>query len=225
MADNGPLSMLSMSNDEMDFVEFCAGMEPIDIIPNFSYSRVQIIDGEYGPFRPQMQVSVPFWLAMLLKSRRRCAIVPPTWLALEQLEKVLDEERSNQAVFQPLPFHYIEVSEQLLKNAKDDIPDLHLVREKLRDLQSVRHNKITNGMNQIDTATTVELDNLAGMEIATIRSFFVGTLNRFHLHEKKAEEAATRAAEAARAASEAARARAPGATEAPQNPRQLRRPR
>ncbi len=36
--------------------------------------------GEFGPFRPQMSVDVPLWLAMQMKKACRCRIRPPKWM-------------------------------------------------------------------------------------------------------------------------------------------------
>jgi hypothetical protein len=54
---------------------------------------------KYGPFRPQIQVSVPLWLASILKKQGRCIIVAPKWLSISSLRTVLESERTDD-VFQ-----------------------------------------------------------------------------------------------------------------------------
>ena len=44
--------------------------------------------GDCGPFRPGLPVSVPLWLALSLRQRQRCRIVRPDWLQLQTLEEV-----------------------------------------------------------------------------------------------------------------------------------------
>lgn len=36
--------------------------------------------GDLGPFNPGLPVDVPVWLALNLKQRQRCRIVPPAWM-------------------------------------------------------------------------------------------------------------------------------------------------
>jgi len=42
--------------------------------------------GEYGPFRPNMPVEVPIWLALQLHKRGKCRIMPPSWLSISRLQ-------------------------------------------------------------------------------------------------------------------------------------------
>ena len=43
------------------------------------------------------------------------------------LADIYDRERDTAAVFQELPFHYIEIAYLLLRHAKDCFPDLYKV--------------------------------------------------------------------------------------------------
>lgn len=36
--------------------------------------------GDLGPFNPGLMVEVPVWLALNLKQRQKCRIVPPEWM-------------------------------------------------------------------------------------------------------------------------------------------------
>jgi len=92
----------------------------------------------YGPFIPPQKASVPLWLAVHLKKKRRCRIVAPSWLRVGaspslplallvsarsrltrrphagELEEVLREEQTR-AEFSDLPRDYLEVSKVLLE--------------------------------------------------------------------------------------------------------------
>lgn len=54
---------------------------------------------KYGPFRPQIPVGVPLWLAMILKKQGKCNVIPPRWLDVATLNTVIEAERSDD-VFQ-----------------------------------------------------------------------------------------------------------------------------
>ena len=87
-----------MAEPTSSFVEaeFLAEMESIDITPNFKAGVLRFItvflacslqlqlsdrlQGEVGPFKVQMPVTVPLWLAVALKRRSKCSIRPPIWL-------------------------------------------------------------------------------------------------------------------------------------------------
>lgn len=54
---------------------------------------------KYGPFRPQIPVGVPFWLAMILKKQGKCNVIPPGWLDVTTIKSILEKERGDD-VFQ-----------------------------------------------------------------------------------------------------------------------------
>lgn len=63
-----------------DELTFLAEDDTIDIVPLFSMSRVRLLAGIYGPFTPPSRATVPLWLALSLKRKNKCRIVPPEWL-------------------------------------------------------------------------------------------------------------------------------------------------
>jgi GINS complex subunit 2 len=102
------------------------------------------VQGDFGPFFPQIPTKVPLWLAVALKKRSKCTIRTPDWMTvgqclrasllfafipaqaytaisiyclllflLDRLTQVLEAERESPREFQPLPFHYIEISKLL----------------------------------------------------------------------------------------------------------------
>lgn len=40
------------------------------------------LQGDFGPFYPQIPVKVPLWLAAALKKRGKCTIRPPQWMSI-----------------------------------------------------------------------------------------------------------------------------------------------
>jgi hypothetical protein len=72
-------------------LEFFAEEEPITIIPSFSLRNsptgmLRCVGGDYGPFRPNMPVEVPIWLALQLYKRGKCRILPPAFLDVGRLQ-------------------------------------------------------------------------------------------------------------------------------------------
>nr|XP_020023820.1 DNA replication complex GINS protein PSF2-like isoform X2 [Castor canadensis] len=119
-------------------VEFLAEKELVTIIPNFSLDKIYLIGGELGPFNPGLPVDVPLWLAINLKQRQKCRLLPPEWMDVgedagpcpaagvpraepllllssqEKLEKMRDRERKEET-FTPVPSpYYMELTKLLL---------------------------------------------------------------------------------------------------------------
>ncbi|XP_006780571.1 DNA replication complex GINS protein PSF2 [Neolamprologus brichardi] len=137
-------------------VEFLAEKEMVKIIPNFSLDKVFLIGGDLGPFNPGLPIDVPVWLALNLKQRQKCRIIPPEWMDVEKLEEMRDLERKED-MFTPVPSpYYMELTKLLLNHYT---PTLGVSKCKF-----VYH-------------TVLKLDNLTLMEINTIRAFLLDTLN------------------------------------------------
>ncbi|XP_026418717.1 DNA replication complex GINS protein PSF2-like [Papaver somniferum] len=165
-------------------VEFLAEDELVEIIPNMSMDSLNFICGDFGPFYPHIPTEVPIWLAMALKKRGKCAIRPPSWMSLENLTQVLELERDSPREFQPLPFHYVEISRLLFDHAREDIPDVHMVRTLVEDIRDVRFHKVESGFETIGSRThAVKLKNLSAMEVNIVRPFFVRALQAFYKHD------------------------------------------
>ncbi|XP_026393594.1 DNA replication complex GINS protein PSF2-like [Papaver somniferum] len=165
-------------------VEFLAEDELVEIIPNMTMDSLNFICGDFGPFSPHIPTEVPIWLAMALKKRGKCAIRPPNWMSLEHLTQVLEAERDSRREFQPLPFHYVEISRLLFDHARDDIPDVHMVRTLVEDIRDVRFHKVESGFETIGSRThAVKLKNLSAMEVNIVRPFFVRALQAFYKHD------------------------------------------
>lgn len=165
-------------------MEFLAEDEMIEIVPNMRMDPLNLISGDYGPFRPQIATQVPLWLAVALKKRGKCIIRPPEWISVEKLTQVLEAERDSPREFQPLPFHYVEISRLLFDHARDDIPDIYMVRSLIEDIRDVRFHKVESGLETISGRThAVKLKNLSAMEVNIVRPFMVRTLEAFYKHD------------------------------------------
>ncbi|KAI5670678.1 hypothetical protein M9H77_11042 [Catharanthus roseus] len=162
-------------------LEFVAEDEMIEIVPNMRMDPLDLICGKFGPFMPQIVTQVPIWLAIALKKRGKCTIRPPEWIAVEKLTQVLEAERDSEK-FQPLPFHYVEISRLLFDIASDDIPDIYMVRSLIEDIKDVRFHKIGAGLEIISKERTyaLRLKNLSAMEANIVRPFVTRALQTFY---------------------------------------------
>ena len=67
-------------------MEFLAEFGTLTIIPNFQQEQLYLIGGDVGPFRPALPVDGPIWLAVNLRQRSKCRIVPPDWMDVDRLQ-------------------------------------------------------------------------------------------------------------------------------------------
>ena len=104
---------------------FLAEDTPVTIVPNFALPSstggvVSCVCGDLGPFSPAVPVDVPLWAALALHAMKRCRVVPPAWLTLENLAAVDEAERASAASFEPLPPAYLEVGRRLLTHCRSE---------------------------------------------------------------------------------------------------------
>lgn len=166
--------------------EFLAEEEMINITPEFDHAEFYFISGKYGPFTSNFDVDVPLWLAITLRKQGKCRIAIPDWMTIERLEQRVHNER-NEKVLGELPFHYIEIAQLLLNNAREDIPSPDRVAVLLQDLENIRMDRIRLGVLNLadsvakgDSVLSAQLKNVSSMEILTIKRFFLNSLNTFY---------------------------------------------
>eukprot|EP00899_Mesostigma_viride_P014197 jgi/Mesvir1/22779/Mv14169-RA.1 len=165
-------------------MEFFAEDELIEIVPNFRMDALSMLSGTFGPFRPQLPIRVPLWLAISLRKRHKCTIRPPEWMNVESLMETLALERENARAFQPLPFAYLEVATLLHHYAAEDIEDSYKVHTLVEDVRAVRFSKVEAGLGRLQSAVSaVKLNNLAACEVNTMRPFITKSLRRFLSHD------------------------------------------
>ncbi|KAF7699378.1 DNA replication complex GINS protein PSF2 [Silurus meridionalis] len=160
-------------------VEFLAEKEMVKIIPNFSLDKIYLIGGDLGPFNPGLTVEVPVWLALNLKQRQKCRIVPPEWMDADKLEEIREQER-REDTFTPIPsLHYMELTKLLLNHAADNIPRADEIRTLVKDIWDTRIAKLRLSADSFinQQEAHARLDNLTLMEINTTRTFLLDSLN------------------------------------------------
>jgi len=146
----------------------------IEIVPLFSMDRIRLLSGVYGPFRPPAKSKLPLWMAVNLKSRKKCHIVPPEWLSPDHLQECLKEETTSEP-FSALPFRFAEISKVLLDMASDDLDSPEKIRSLLKDIREARQAKSREGLRMLDHVH-LRMRNICAMEINEIRPFFVKSM-------------------------------------------------
>ena len=82
-------------------IEFIAEKSIVEIVPNFNVTNgIHLISGDFGPFRAGLPVNVPVWLAVNLKQRNKCRILPPNWMNVEELERKKEEEKNSKYILE-----------------------------------------------------------------------------------------------------------------------------
>ncbi|XP_054627704.1 DNA replication complex GINS protein PSF2 [Dunckerocampus dactyliophorus] len=160
-------------------VEFLAEKEMVKIIPNFNLDKLYLIGGDLGPFNPGLPMDVPVWLALNLKQRQKCRVVPPDWMDVEKLEEVRELERKEDT-FMPVPSpYYMELTKLLLNHASDNIPKADEIRTLVKDIWDTRLAKLRLSADSFirQQEAHAELNNLTLMEINTIRGLLLDSLN------------------------------------------------
>jgi len=163
-------------------VEFLAEREMVKIVPNFTQDQIFLISGNIGPFSAGMPVSVPLWLAINLKQRQKCRILPPEWMDTEILKEKKQEEADSRFFMEmPNPF-YMEITQLLLQHATDDIPRADEVRTLIKDIWDLRIAKLRSSVDIFvkSELPQAKLNFLTIMEINTVRQFLTQALNHMH---------------------------------------------
>ncbi|WWC58592.1 uncharacterized protein I303_101135 [Kwoniella dejecticola CBS 10117] len=173
-----------------DELTFLAEEETIDIVPLFSMTRVRLLSGIYGPFQPPSAAQVPLWLALSLKRKRKCRIVPPDWLGIDRLQTLLKEERENAESFCSLPRRFIETSKVLLDVAPDDLMQPSTLRSLLKDLREVRQAKIRIGLQSegVMRGSYLQVTNLTPLELTELKPFLVKAMGIMQSLEPRKDE-------------------------------------
>lgn len=86
----------------------------VQIVPLTSIDRARFLSGVYGPFRPPQRTTVPLWLALNLRAKGKCYLVPPEWMELENVKALLQRETTSMA-FAEVPWHYVEIARAILE--------------------------------------------------------------------------------------------------------------
>ncbi|TIA87244.1 hypothetical protein E3P99_03279 [Wallemia hederae] len=159
----------SLTPSELHFI--ATSEYAVEIVPNFSMGQIRLLSGIWGPFRPPAKAKVPLWLALDLKRRKRCAVVPPEWLTVDHLQEKLKDETSD-GQYADLPFRYLEISKAIIEVAGDDLDNAAVIRSLLMDIRQARQTKSREGVLKMND-TGMAMTGISQLEINELRPFFV----------------------------------------------------
>lgn len=159
------------AQDALQQAEFLAEDELVEISPNVASGPIRLVCGEFGPLEPSIATAVPLWLALAMKKLRRCRVLPPRWLALAEVERVLAAERERDDALQPVPRFFFQIAAVLLHRAEDDIPSPSRLRRAVEDLASIRAGKLRRWThaNVRDRTNALKILHLASLEVEAHR--------------------------------------------------------
>ena len=86
-----------------------------------------------------------------MRKRDACLIEAPDWLNLDDLQQRVKEERQNPDTFSALPFHYLQMAQNILEvTTKQDMPDQAQVKTVLQELKEERQRKARLGLGVLN---------------------------------------------------------------------------
>ena len=107
-------------------------------------------------------------------------------MTVASLEARVTTERT-QGTLSELPFHYMEIAQLLITNAKDDIISPDKVAVLLQDIENIRMDRIKLGVMGVADSISknravvfANLNNASSMEILTMKRFFLSSMDTFY---------------------------------------------
>jgi len=159
-------------------VEFIAECYKIDIVPKFNQAMIHLISGDIGPFIAGHPHSVPLWVALNLRQRQKCRLLPPSWMSVGELERIKQEEKES-AIFVEMPSpQYREITQMILDIASSDIPQADRVQTLVKDIWDMRLAKLRASVDVFIRSDQVhaQVDHLTVMELNTVRPVLLNSL-------------------------------------------------
>jgi len=142
----------------------------VKISPHFSTDKIEFMSTTVGPFKAGRNVKVPLWLALFLHSSQSCAILPPKWLNVSTLKKIILNEKNEKIGLTRIHPFYIEISYLFFNHSPQSIQDIDHVRSLISDIWVRRVEKIRSSIMGIKEHTTyTQLPNATRMEIHYFR--------------------------------------------------------
>ncbi|XP_046965013.1 probable DNA replication complex GINS protein PSF2 [Vanessa cardui] len=163
-------------------IEFIGENRIVSIIPNFSHDKIFLICGEFGPFRAGLPMNVPLWLAVMLKQKQKCRMVPPDWMDIEVLETIKEEEKISR-FFTKMPHeHYMVEAKLILGVAAEDIPRAAEIKTIIKDIWDIRMSKLRTSMDALmkSGGSYGRLDHLTMMEINSVKPLLPQAMDELH---------------------------------------------
>ncbi|XP_063620925.1 probable DNA replication complex GINS protein PSF2 [Cydia splendana] len=163
-------------------IEFIGENRIVSIIPNFTYDKIYLICGEFGPFRAGLPMNVPLWLAVMLKQKQKCRMVPPDWMDIEVLEGIKEAEKTSRFFTKMPNEHYMVEAKLILGTAPEDVPRAAEIKTIIKDIWDIRMSKLRTSMDALMKAggSYGRLDHLTMMEINSVKPLLPEAMDELH---------------------------------------------
>lgn len=161
----------------MDLCDFLAEDELIEIVPNFKHEQsLNLINGDFGPFRPGMPTRVPIWMALNLFRQQKCKINLPHWI--KELDKLTEEQENSSALIKIPCDHWREVIKLL---DSYNVPMPHnwnaIIERRTAILSKSVHTLLENVVDlEDDRIAQVKIKNITKFELATLKKIITSNL-------------------------------------------------
>ena len=76
-------------------INFLAENELVEVQPRVAMDTLPLIGTNLPKLRINQKVSIPIWLAIILKKQNKISLVPPPWLSRSYLKRKYEEEVAN----------------------------------------------------------------------------------------------------------------------------------
>ncbi|XP_063822311.1 probable DNA replication complex GINS protein PSF2 [Ostrinia nubilalis] len=174
-------------------IEFLGENRIVSVIPNFSYDKIYLICGEFGPFRAGLPLNVPLWLGIMLKQKQKCRIVPPEWMELDALENIKEEEKRSRFFTKMPNEHYMVEAKLILGVAAEDIPNSSEIKTVIKDIWDIRMSKLRTSMDALmkSGGSYGRLDHLTLMEINSVKPLLPSAMDDLYRIKTTSKRPAT----------------------------------
>jgi GINS complex subunit 2 len=137
----------------------------VEITPHFLRERDQLVTAEYGPFRPNVPVVVPLWVALALKQSGSCTIELDDWFKLENILATQEREKTDAKQLQILPRCYVEQARTVSKYWLEDMPQQSGMASSLEDILSLRKQKLRQSFRKLEQ----KLEDIDGLGFLSLQ--------------------------------------------------------
>lgn len=155
----------------MDFCDFLAEDELIEIVPNFRYEKkLNLIIGDFGPFAPATPTRVPTWMALNLYRQDKCKIILPSWIL--ELDKLTEEQDNTDGLIKMPCNHWREMLKLLQSNR---LPIPHNPKGIIERREAILSKSVDA---LLDSVVNLDEDKIAQVKIRNITKFELTTLKK-----------------------------------------------
>mmetsp|Transcript_29228 Transcript_29228/g.35602 ORF Transcript_29228/g.35602 Transcript_29228/m.35602 type:complete len:366 (-) Transcript_29228:77-1174(-) len=182
-----PISGIQPTGRSHAIATFLAGDTSLQILPHFNLEGIPLLlippkqslnsdtnsQKTLGPFQAGIPITVPLYIATLMRRRQLCHLICPPWLTVPILTRVLAHETDvTQSTFSPeLPTQYREIARTILAavgnsthSDSTEIPEAAKLKILLEDLECVRLDKIRRNIHKLSSDIMVQSADNTGDE-------------------------------------------------------------